>query len=89
MSENQRWGVTRRNAVKREADIGVADTATCHLYDNLVSTRAQSREFAGLQSSARPRQLKSVSSLHTHHSGPFRFHPLELATICNPETPKR
>ena len=83
MSENQRQGVTRRNAVKREADIGMADATTRNLHDNLISTRGQSRKLAGLQSRARGCQLKSVSSPYTRHSGRLRLIALKPATIWN------
>ncbi len=53
MAKDQGQGVTRGNPVERKGEVGMADTATCNLYDNLVRAWGQDRECARLQSRIR------------------------------------
>ena len=83
MSEDKRQGMARRDTIECESDICVTDAATRNLYDHLIRTGAEGREFTRLQSGTWGHQSKSICSMHACHGGPFRLNSLNLGKLAN------
>jgi len=68
MPEDERKGMSCRNPVVGESDIGVAEAACSHLHDDLIDTRFDPRTIEFLKSLAHRSQAKSMNFDNAAHA---------------------